>query len=120
MGVYLRQILSMTGVILQKIDTKIINLAPLFSLIIKKLLKNEFRVNSFVYKVNVPNTILNIPKYWVSKSFSFKNNKENKELNRGVSESRGIVKLKSEWRIDFKKKIAEITLITISITPGKI
>ena len=109
----------MTGVILQKIDTKIINFAPLFSFIIVKLLKNEFRVNSFVYRVKVPNIILNIPRYWVSKSFSFKNNNENKELNRGVSESRGIVKLKSEWWIDFKKKIAEITLITIRIVPGK-
>ena len=76
----------------------------MFSIIIVKLLKNEFSLSSFVYRINVPKTMLTIPKYWENKSFSFKNNKENKELKIGVRESRGIVKLKSEWRIDFKKK----------------
>ena len=37
-----------------------------------------------------------------------------------MSDSRGIVKLKSECIIDFKKKIAEITLITTRIIPGSI
>ena len=101
-------------------ETIIINFAPLFFLIIRKLLKKELIVSSFVYKTSVPKTTMKIPEYWEAESCSFRKNKENSELKSGVSDSRGIVKLKSECIIDFKKKIAEITLITTRIIPGSI
>ena len=105
---------------LQKNATKIINSAPLFFLIIVKLSKREFILRFFEYKISVPTTTVPIPMYWSVLSFSSRSKKEKKELKSGVSERRGIVKLKSEWIIDFKKSIAEITLIMTKIEPGNI
>ena len=45
---------------------------------------------------------------------------EKKELNTGVNERRGIVKLRSEINNDFKKNKAENTLIKIKMRPGSI
>ena len=49
---------------------------------------------------------------------SFKIIDENIELNRGVKDNKGIVKLKSDNFKDSKKRTEERILITISIIPG--
>jgi preprotein translocase subunit SecA len=74
--------------------------------------------NFSAYKINVPKTITKIPKYSIFLSVSFNTIYEKKELNIGVNDKRGMVKLKSERTKDFKNMIAEITLIKTKIKPG--
>ena len=51
---------------------------------------------------------------------SFKKKKENKELNIGDNDKRGIVKLRSDCLIAFKNKSAENKPIIIKVIPGRI
>ena len=53
-------------------------------------------------------------------NFSSKKIKENIELNNGDKDNNGMVKLKSDCLIAFKKKRADRTLMQIKIIPGNI
>ena len=70
------------------------------------------------YKNKVPRITAKIPKYWINSSFSSKNIKENRELNKGENESKGIVRLKSDFFIDSRKIKAEKVPIINNIIPG--
>ena len=104
--------------ILHNTETRIIKRAPKFKLITLKLLKIDLISNFSAYKINVPRTIIKIPKYSIFLSVSFNIRYEKKELNIGVNDKSGIVKLKSERTKDLKNIIAEITLIKTKIKPG--
>ena len=96
--------LSKTGVILHIIDTNIIKRALWLFAIILKLLNTSKSVTLFEYSNKVPIIIKKTPKYWIEDNFSFKKIKENIELNNGDKDNNGIVKLKSDCLIAFKKK----------------
>ena len=70
------------------------------------------------YNIVAPKTMNTIPKYWVITKFSFNMKDDNIALNNGVNESKGIVKLSSDFLIDSKKSKAEIVLIIIKLNPG--
>tara|TARA_X000001036_G_scaffold316576_1_gene294998 strand:+ start:101 stop:292 length:192 start_codon:yes stop_codon:yes gene_type:complete len=61
---------------------------------------------------------MRIPKYCVSFSSSSRKRNEKIELNNGVKESNGIVKLNSESLIDLKKNKEEKIPSIIKSVPG--
>ena len=115
---WVKQILSRTGVKLQHNDTIIISFALKLFLILLILFKKQAISNFSEYKINVPKITEKIPAYCMLLSFSFKKINEKIELKRGEKDRRGIVRLKSDSLIDFKNIRAEITPKSTKVIPG--
>ena len=113
-----KHILSKTGVTLQHSATNNINLALWFLVMWITLLNIWFILNALEYNDNVPKIIEKTPKYCVLDNSSSKKIKENRELNKGEKERRGIVRLRSDSLIDLRKSNAENIPKIIKINPG--
>ena len=75
-------------------------------------------LNALEYNDNVPKIIEKTPKYWVLDNSSSKKINENRELNKGVKERRGIVRLRSDSLIDLRNNNAENIPKIIKTVPG--
>ena len=113
-----KHILSKTGVILQHSATNNINLALWFFVMWITLLNIWVILNALEYNDNVPKIIEKTPKYWVLDNSSSKKINENRELNKGEKERRGIVRLRSDSLIDLRNNNAENIPKIIKIKPG--
>ena len=117
---YLKQILSRIGVRLHISETKIMYLAPLFLTTWVRLLNISGIENDLEYNIIVPKIMSPIPKYWSFCKFSSSIIDERIVLKRGEKERRGMLNPSSEMDNAFRKRNAEIMLITINNSPGKI